>query len=66
VKNLGIVLVLKAHLVWVKCLAKDTPIMLSNGEIKMVQNITLEDKLMGDDSTPRNILDLGIGIRKNV
>jgi hypothetical protein len=38
--------------------------MLSNGEIKMVQNITLEDKLMGDDSTPRNILALGTGIEK--
>ena len=47
-----------------KCLAKDTPIMLSNGEIKMVQNITLEDKLMGDDSTPRNVLALGTGIEK--
>ena len=47
-----------------KCLAKNTPIMLSNGEIKMVQNITLEDKLMGDDSTPRNVLALGTGIEK--
>jgi hypothetical protein len=47
-----------------KCLAKDTPIMLSNGEIKMVQNITLEDKLMGDDSKPRNVLALGTGIEK--
>jgi len=47
-----------------KCLAKDTPIMLSNGEIKMVQNITLEDKLMGDDSTPRNVLALGSGVEK--
>lgn len=47
-----------------KCLAKDTPIMLFNGEIKMVQNITLEDKLMGDDSTSRNILALGSGIEK--
>ena len=47
-----------------KCLAKDTPIMLSNGKIKLVQNITLEDKLMGDDSTPRNVLALGKGIEK--
>ena len=28
----------------VECLAKDTPIMLSNGKIKMVQDITLKDK----------------------
>ena len=47
-----------------KCLAKDTPIMLSNGEIKMVQNIELEDKLMGDDSKPRNVLALGTGREK--
>ena len=47
-----------------KCLAKDTPIMLSNGKIKMVQDITLEDKLMGDDSTPRNVLALGSGFEK--
>ena len=47
-----------------KCLAKDTPIMLSNGEIKMVQDITMEDKLMGDDSTPRNVLALGSGVEK--
>ncbi len=47
-----------------KCLSKDTPIMLSNGEIKMVQDITMEDKLMGDDSTPRNVLALGSGVEK--
>lgn len=47
-----------------KCMSKDTPIMLSTGEIKMVQDITLEDKLMGDDSTPRNVLALGNGIEK--
>ena len=47
-----------------KCFSKDTPIMLSNGKIKMVQDITLEDKLMGDDSIARNILSLGNGIEK--
>ena len=47
-----------------KCFAKNTPIMLSNGEIKMVQNITLNDKLMGDDSKERNILALGSGREK--
>mgnify|MGYP003975700291 FL=1 len=47
-----------------KCLKKDTPIMLSNGKIKMVQDITIEDKLMGDDSKPRNVLALGSGREK--
>ena len=47
-----------------KCLAKDTPIMLSNGKIKMVQDITLKDKLMGDDGLERNVLALGSGREK--
>ena len=47
-----------------KCFAINTPIMLFNGEIKMVQDITLNDVLMGDDSTPRNILALGNGTEK--
>lgn len=47
-----------------KCLAKDTPIMLSNGKIKMVQDITLKDKLMGDDGFERNVLALGSGREK--
>ena len=47
-----------------KCFAKNTPIMLSNGEIKMVQDITLNDKLMGDDSRERNVLALGNGKEK--
>ena len=47
-----------------KCFAKNTPIMLSNGEIKMVQDITINDKLMGDDSTERNVLALGSGKEK--
>lgn len=47
-----------------KCMAKDTPIMLSNGETKMVQDITVHDKLMGDDGTERNILALGRGREK--
>jgi hypothetical protein len=47
-----------------KCFAKNTPIMLFNGEIKMVQDITINDKLMGDDSTIRNIVALGSGCEK--
>jgi len=44
-----------------KCLKKDTPIMMYDGSIKMVQNISVGDKIMGDDSTPRNIISLARG-----
>ena len=39
-----------------KCLGKDTPVMMYDGTIKMVQDIEVGDLLMGDDSTPRNVL----------
>jgi superfamily II DNA or RNA helicase len=44
-----------------KCLAKGTPIMMSNGEIKKVENIKVSDTLMGDDSKPRTVLSLARG-----
>ena len=47
-----------------KCHRKGTPIMLSNGKIKKVENVKIGDKLMGDDSTSRNVLALGSGREK--
>ena len=47
-----------------KCLAKNTPIIMYDGKIKMVQDIKEGDLLMGDDSTPRNILSLARGKEK--
>lgn len=44
-----------------KCFAKNTPIIMFDGSIKMVQDIGLGEKLMGDDSEPRNILSLAGG-----
>jgi ATP-dependent Lon protease len=44
-----------------KCLVKDTPILMYDGSIKMVQDIKVGDLLMGDDSTSRNVLSLGYG-----
>ena len=40
------------------CHSIDTPIMMADGTIKMVQDIKVGEKLMGDDSTPRNVLQL--------
>ena len=44
-----------------KCLGKDTPILMYDGTIKLVQDIKVGDVLMGDDSTPRNVLSLARG-----
>ena len=44
-----------------KCLSKNTPIIMYDGSIKMVQDIKVGDQLMGDDSTPRNVLSLARG-----
>ena len=44
-----------------KCHAKDTPILMYDGSIKMVQNIQVGEVLMGDDSTPRTVLSLAQG-----
>ncbi len=44
-----------------KCLGKNTPVILYDGTIKMVQDVIISDKLMGDDSKPRTILSLARG-----
>jgi superfamily II DNA or RNA helicase len=44
-----------------KCLAKNTNVLMFDGSIKKVQDITINDILMGDDSQPRNILSLAQG-----
>ena len=44
-----------------KCHAKDTPILMFDGSIKMVQDVRVGDLLMGDDSTPRRVLSLATG-----
>lgn len=47
-----------------KCLGIDTPVMMYDGTIKMVQDIKNGDKLMGDDSECRNVLSLARGKQK--
>ena len=44
-----------------KCVGFDTPIIMYDGSKKMVQDIKVGDQLMGDDSTPRNVLSLARG-----
>ena len=44
-----------------KCLAKGTKILMFDGTLKNVEDIQVGDVIMGDDSSPRNILALGRG-----
>lgn len=43
------------------CFAKDTPILLWDGSIKMSQDICVGDILVGDDGNPRHVLSLMSG-----
>jgi len=47
-----------------KCHGLNTPIIMFDGTIKMIQDIKVGDQLMGDDSTPRNVLSLARGREK--
>ncbi|HEY9130029.1 MAG TPA: replicative DNA helicase [Sulfurovum sp.] len=44
-----------------KCLGKGTKVLMYDGSLKKVEDIKVGDKLMGDDSTPRNVLSLARG-----
>lgn len=44
-----------------KCWKENTPILMFDGTIKMVQDVRVGDIVMGDDSTPRSVLSLGSG-----
>jgi hypothetical protein len=43
------------------CFARDTPILLRNGSVKMSQSIRIGDQLVGDDGTFRTVLDTCAG-----
>jgi ATP-dependent Lon protease len=47
-----------------KCFLRDTKILMYDGSIKNVQDITVGEQIMGDDSKPRNVLSLGNGTDK--
>lgn len=48
-----------------KCHGLGTKILMFNGTIKNVEDVRVGDQLMGDDSTPRNVLSLARG-RENM
>jgi replicative DNA helicase len=47
-----------------KCLGRGTKVVMFDGTLKNVEDIVVGDQLMGDDSTPRNVLSLAHGEEK--
>lgn len=41
-----------------KCLSANTPVLMYDGTTKTAKEVVVGDKLMGDDGTPRNVLNL--------
>lgn len=44
-----------------KCLGRGTPVLMWDGSIKKIEDVVVGDLLVGDDSTPRTVKDLGRG-----
>jgi hypothetical protein len=44
-----------------KCMGINTPVLMFDGSIKLVQDIKVGDKLMGDNSSCRNVISLARG-----
>lgn len=40
------------------CFAMNTPVLMHDGQIKMIQDVRVGDVVMGPDSQPRNVLEL--------
>jgi len=59
--SVGNVIALQGPMGVGKCHAKDTPILMYDGTIKLVQDICEGDCIMGDDSSSRKVLSLGRG-----
>ena len=47
-----------------KCLGLGTKVVMFDGSLKNVEDVKVGDQLMGDDSTPRNVLSLARGREK--
>ena len=58
---MGTAIAIKGPMGTGKCHTKDTPIIMYDGTVRMVQDVKVGDLLMGDDSTPREVLALGQG-----
>lgn len=57
----GDFIILAARPAMGKCLGKGTKVLMFDGSLKEVENIKVGDVLMGNDSTPRNVISLARG-----
>jgi replicative DNA helicase len=57
----GDLIIIAARPAMGKCLSKGTKVLMYSGELKRVEDIEVGEQLMGDDSTPRNVLSLARG-----
>lgn len=45
-----------------KCLHPNTMLIMANGSIKPIKDVTIGEQVMGDDGTPRNVVGITTGI----
>ncbi|RBQ30613.1 replicative DNA helicase [Arcobacter sp. FW59] len=62
--NEGDLVIIAARPAMGKCLGRGTKILMFDGTLKNVEDIVVGDKLMGDDSTARNVLSITSGIEQ--
>ena len=59
--NAGDLIIIAARPAMGKCLGRGTKVVMFDGTLKNVENVKSGDKLMGDDSKPRNVLSITSG-----
>ncbi len=62
--NEGDLVILAARPAMGKCLGRGTKVVMFDGSLKKVEDVKIGDKLMGNDSLPRNVLSTTSGIEQ--
>lgn len=62
--NEGDLVIIAARPAMGKCLGRGTKVVMFDGTLKNVEDIKVGDQLMGDDSTPRNVLSTTKGVEQ--
>lgn len=62
--NEGDLVIIAARPAMGKCLGRGTKVVMFDGTLKNAEDVEVGDKLMGDDSSPRNVLSITSGIEQ--